>query len=151
MHRCARRDFVKTFGIGLALSRFSEVGGQSDQARLLDRMPAESFVDFLEGYGTEHPPSLVYREGQDFRAWQRAFREKLESLRGPLPRRVNPEVEILEATQLSGHSRLLLRFTVTKFSRLLAYLLIPKGICRKEKRPAILASHGHHLHGIETI
>jgi dienelactone hydrolase len=114
-------------------------------------MPAESFIDFLEAYGKAHPPSLVYREGGDFRAWQREFRRRLEELRGPVPDRVKPDVEVLERVELTDHHRLLIRVPATKFSCVVAYLLLPKGLNRGEKRPGIVALHGHHAGGIETI
>jgi len=149
----ARRSFLKMVGAGLASTGLQKLNGQSKPGTQTSEkeIPSKSFVDFLKKYGDEHPPGMIYRDGQDFRAWQQAFRRKLESLRGTLPKRVKPEMEILETTELPDHTRRLIRFPVTKFSELIAYLLIPKNVKKGEKRAGIIALHGHHSHGIKTI
>ena len=146
-----RRDFMKALGIGLALRTPGTVLAGSERAPSSPKMPAESFIDFLKAYGEANPPSLIYRDGQDFHAWQREFRQRLEELRGPLPDRVDPEVEVLERVELTDHQRLLIRFPVTRFSHAVGYLLLPNGLDRGERRPGIIALHGHHEGGIETI
>ena len=77
--------------------------------------------------------------------------DKGEELRGPVPERVEAKVEVLEGAELPDHQRLLIRFPVTRLSRVVAYLLVPKGLERGEKRPGIIALHGHHAGGIEAI
>jgi len=151
MQELGRRDLMKALGIGLALRTSGTALASSKEDPTPTKLPAESFIDFLEAYGKAHPPSLVYREGHDFSAWQREFRLKLEALRGPLPDRVDPRVEVLEKVELADHQRILIRFPVTGFSHGVAYLLLPKGLRRNEKRPGIVALHGHHAGGIETI
>jgi len=151
MQHWGRRDFMKALGIGLALRTPGTVLADSEGNTSSPKMPTESFIDFLKAYGEACPPSLVYRDGQDFRAWQREFRQRLEELRGPLPDRVDPEVEVLERVELTDHQRLLIRFPVTRFSRAVGYLLLPNGLDRGERRPGIIALHGHHEGGIETI
>ncbi len=149
----ARRNFLKMVGAGLASVGLQKLNGQSkpEIPTSEKEMPSKSFVDFLRKYGDEHKPGMTYRDGQDFRTWQRTFRRKLESLRGNIPDRVKPEMEILQTTELSDHIRLLIHFPVTQFSELIAYLLIPKNIKKGEKRAGIIALHGHHSRGIETI
>jgi hypothetical protein len=44
----------------------------------------------------------------------------------------------------------MIRVRVSEFSTLVAYLLIPKGIRDEERRAAVIASHGHTKHGIDT-
>jgi dienelactone hydrolase len=146
-----RRDFMKAVGLGLALRTSQTAWADGESGRSSPKMPSESFVEFLRAYGEARPPSLTYREGDDFAAWQRTFRSRLEELRGPVPDRVAAEVEVLETIELADHHRLLIRFPVTRFSRLVAYLLLPKGLGSGEKRPGIIALHGHHTGGIETI
>ena len=148
-----RRSFLKMVGAGLASTGLQKLNGQSKPGTQTSEkeIPSESFVDFLKKYGDEHPPGMIYRDGQNFRAWQQAFRRKLESLRGTIPKRVKPEMEILETTELPDHTRRLICFPVTKFSELIAYLLVPKNIKKGEKRAGIIALHGHHSHGIKTI
>ena len=149
----ARRSFLKMVGAGLASIGLQKLKGQSKPEIPTSEkaIPSKSFVDFLKKYGDEHKPGMIYRDGQDFRTWQRAFRRKLKSLRGNIPDRVKPEMEILETTELPDHTRQLIHFPVSKFSELIAYLLIPKNFKKGEKRAGIVALHGHHSHGVETI
>ena len=149
----ARRSFLKMVGAGLASIGLQKLNGQlkPEITTSEKKIPSKSFVDFLKKYGDKHKPGMIYRDGHDFRTWQQAFRRKLESLRGNIPDRVKPDVKILQTTELSDHIRLLIHFPVTKISELIAYLLIPKNIKKGEKRAGILALHGHHSHGIETI
>ena len=111
----------------------------------------ESFIDLLKAYGEDSPPRLRYRDGQDFATWQKTFQRTLEDLRGPLPKRVPLNVQTVRTERQADHTRHLIRFPVTKYSTLVAYLLIPHGISAGERRPGIVALHGHHRYGIETI
>ncbi len=149
----ARRSFLKMVGASLASTGLQKLNGQlkSDIPMSEKEIPSKSFIDFLKKYGDEHKPDMIYRDGQNFRTWQGAFRRKIKSLRGNIPERVKPEIEILKTTELSDHTRQLIRFPVTQFSELIAYLLIPKNIENGKKRAGIIALHGHHTNGIETI
>ena len=111
---------------------------------------AESFIEFLDAYGQAHGASVGYDGKGDFGDWQSAFREVVTSLRGPVPDRVVPDVEVLEEWVEADHTRQMIRVRVSEFSSLIAYLLIPKGIEAGEKRAALIASHGHTKHGIDT-
>lgn len=113
-------------------------------------MESDSFRDFLDAYGEANPPSLIYRGG-DFTEWQRRFGEALASLRGPLPERVPLEVEVVETTPAEGHTRILLRASVTRFTTLTAYLLVPDGLAPGERRPGLLALQGHDAYGIDAL
>jgi len=115
------------------------------------KAPAESFVDFLDAYGSAHPSASLYREGEDFAEWQRRFRQKLEELRGPLPERAELKVEIIESVELEDHTRHLLSITVNPFSNLMAYLLIPSGLSPGERRPGLIVCHGHAKYGIDSV
>lgn len=149
----ARRSFIKMVGAGLASIGLRKLNAQSkpEIPTVQKQFPSKSFVDFLKKYGDAHKPGMTYRQGKDFRKWQQAFRQKIESLRGSIPGRVKPVMKILETTELSDHVRLLIHFPVTRFSELIAYLLIPKYLKKGEKRAGIIALHGHHTYGIETI
>ena len=114
-------------------------------------MTTESFIDFLKAYGTARPPRLVYEDGDDFAQWQRQFREKVESLRGPLPERVEPAVEIIESVETDNHTRHLLRVPVSEISTLAAYLLVPPGLSPGERRPGLVVCHGHSTYGIDSV
>ena len=114
-------------------------------------MRNESFVDFLDAYGTTHPPSMVYRDGQDMAEWQQRFRCKLDDLMGPVPERVAPGTEVVEEVESEDHTRLVLRIKVNAFSTLPANLLIPKGLAPGEKRPGLLVLHGHIPKGTDAM
>lgn len=111
----------------------------------------ESFIRLLDAYGRTHPPSLLYCEGEDIRAWQDRFRSRLQDLRGPLPERVPLEVQGSEIVQLADHTRQLLRIQVSAVSTLPAYLLIPNDLRQGERRPGLLVSHGHAPYGMDSV
>lgn len=114
-------------------------------------MLSESFIDFLEAYGGANPPSMIYREGGDFAEWQRGFRAKVDSLRGPLPGRVELAPEIVESVEAEDHTRHLMRIPVSEFSALAAYLLIPRDLPSGEQQAGLIVSHGHAKYGIDSM
>ncbi len=114
-------------------------------------MRAESFIEFLDAYGLANPPEMIYREGEDFGKWAEGLREKLKALRGPLPERVDPTVEVVESVPAPGHTRHVLRIAVSEFSTLPAYLLVPDDLSPGERRAGMIVSHGHHEYGIDSI
>ena len=67
-----RRGFLKMVGAGLASTGLQKLNAQSKPGTPTSEkeIPSKSFVDFLKKYGDEYPPSMIYREGQDFLAWQ---------------------------------------------------------------------------------
>ena len=67
-----------------------------------------------------------------------------------MPDRVEPVVEVLGEWEEEDHQRQLIRVQVTDVSALQAYLLIPNGLAERERRPGVLASHGHTTLGIDT-
>jgi dienelactone hydrolase len=115
------------------------------------QVKAESFADFLDRYGVSHPPEMCYREGDDFTQWQARFRAKLSQLLGPLPERVEPDVQVLETVAENDHTRHLLQIPVNLFSTLVAYLLVPHHLPEGERCPGLLASHGHAPYGIDSL
>ena len=110
----------------------------------------ESFISFLDAYGEARPPVMRYDGKEDFDTWQRKFRNAVTTLRGPLPDRVALKVEILEEKEEADHTRRTVRIAVSDVSALIAYVLIPKVMTDGEKRPALVASHGHTQDGIDT-
>ncbi|MFW6107760.1 MAG: dienelactone hydrolase family protein [bacterium] len=112
---------------------------------------AESFVDVLDAWGAANPPQMVRREGEDVVAWQKRFRDGLESLRGPLPDRVEPQAEIVESVELDDHTRHRLRIPVSEVATLAACLLVPADLEPGERRPGIVALHGHHPDGMDSL
>jgi len=114
-------------------------------------MQQHSFIDFLDAYGAAHPPEMRYCEGEGFAGWRAGLRAKLEELRGPVPERVEPTVEIVEAIEEPDHTRYVLEIAVSAYSTLPAYLLVPHGMQPGEKRPGLLVSHGHCTYGVDGI
>ncbi len=109
-----------------------------------------SFVELLEGYGRSRPPALVRAEGEDIAAWQARFRAAIDGLRGPLPDRVPLQPEVIEEHDAGDHLRRLVLLQVSELSTLPAYLLMPKDLAPGERRPAVIASHGHVADGIDA-
>ena len=107
---------------------------------------AESFIDFLEQYGDMRPPEMPYVPGSDYDAWKEQFRSALVSLRGAVPDRVEPNMEVLDEVTESDHVRQTVRISVSEFSNLIAYLLLPT---QPLEGRAVVASHGHTKNGIE--
>jgi len=114
-------------------------------------MTTKSFIEFLKAYGIAHPPRLLYKRGDDFAQWHLRFREKVESLRGPLPERVEPMVEIIESVEADDHTRHLLNVPVSDISTLVAYLLVPHDLSQDEQRPGLVVCHGHATYGIDSV
>ena len=114
-------------------------------------MEQRSFTDFLDAYGKAHRPLFCNAQGHDFGEWQKRFRDKILELLGPVPDRVAPCVRVIEASREVDYTRHLLGIHVNEFSVLPAYLLVPHGLRKGEKRPALLVSHGHVPYGIDTM
>jgi len=93
----------------------------------------ESFIDFLDRFGKQYSPEMVYQNCEDFGAWQRRFFDAVNGLRGVLPDRVDLNVETVEVVEEADHTRHLLRIQVSDVSTLVAYLLVPKGLAEGEK------------------
>ncbi len=111
---------------------------------------SESFIKFLERYGAEYEPSLQYDTHSNFESWREYFIEAVKSLRSPVPDRVEPSLEVVKSWEEEDHTRQLVRVPVTELTTLVAYLLLPKRMDGSEKRPGLIASHGHTTHGIDT-
>ncbi len=114
-------------------------------------MNSQSFIDFLAAYGERHTPAMRYRDGEDFAAWQAAFRDTVSNLLGPVPERVEPTADIVDSVDCGDHVRHSLRIPVTDFTTLPAYLLVPKEATADEQRPGLVVTHGHTPLGIETM
>ena len=112
---------------------------------------AESFVEFLGAWGQAHPPGMTHSPVEPFGEWQQRFGEAVDSLRGPLPDRVEPVAETVESVEADGHTRHRLRIPVSEVSTLVAYLLVPHGIADGERRPGLIVSHGHSKRGIDDL
>ena len=114
-------------------------------------MESQSFIDFLDAWGGDNPPSMLYREGDDFAAWQERFRDAVASLLRPVPGRAPAEPEIIETVDEPDHVRHTLSIPVSAFSSVPAYLLVPRDLAPGERRPGLLVLHGHMTYGIDSL
>ena len=78
-----------------------------------------------------------------FRRWQRAFAPHYRRMLGPWPRRAAPRVKVLERVKLDGYVREKIIYDSTPGMSVPCYLLVPTGLRKGEKRPGLLAAHGH--------
>lgn len=80
---------------------------------------------------------------EDFRKWRTAFARHYRNCLGPWPDRVPLNIEITESVNKGDYVREKVLFDSSYGVTVPAYLLTPKGIKKGEKRPGILAAHGH--------
>jgi len=89
-------------------------------------------------------PKLSFRGKtyKDYVAWRRMFKARLVELLGKMPERVSLNPEIVESVDMGPYVREKVLYDSDEYSTVSAYVLIPKDI-GSEKRPGILAAHGH--------
>jgi dienelactone hydrolase len=80
---------------------------------------------------------------EDWKRWRKAFDRGLRGLLGRFPELVPLEPEIVETVDCDDHVREKVYFNSEKYATVAAYVLIPKDLRPGEKRPGILAAHGH--------
>ena len=80
---------------------------------------------------------------EGWKAWRRAFRRALVSNLGKNPEPVPLDPEITESVDCGDHIRQRVLFNTTPFDTVPAYVMIPKDLKGGERRPGILAAHGH--------
>ncbi len=85
------------------------------------------------------------------RQWQKEFRKKLESLIGDSSPPAKWTVTVEDVSKQPDHTRHQLLLEAPGVPSAPVYLLIPKGIKQGEKRPGVLATHGHGEFGYEPI
>ena len=90
---------------------------------------------------TRHADPMPASEPQAMAAWRLRCRERLNALLGPLPERVELDLEVLESTKCDGYRRDKVVFDTERTMSVPAYLLVPDG--RSSPGPAVLAVHGH--------
>jgi dienelactone hydrolase len=91
------------------------------------------------------PPALTFRGSSraDWSSWRRRFRAALLRVMGPAPRPRPLRVRVLDRDTFDGYTRQTIAFDPDGFSTVVAYVLVPDGIRRGERRPGILCAHGH--------
>jgi dienelactone hydrolase len=78
-----------------------------------------------------------------FVSWRKRFKRHYLDCLGPFPVRVPLKVQRLERKREKGYVREKLLFSSSPGVNVPAYLLIPDNLGPKERRPALLAAHGH--------
>src|SRR5215469_6348367 len=76
-------------------------------------------------------------------AWQEAFGAKLRELMSPFPAAAPLDPQVLERVPEDGYVREAIVFPSEPGVLVPAYLLLPTTRAEAERRPAILALHGH--------
>lgn len=114
-------------------------------------MASQSFEDLLHNYGSTYPPALPVPADGDIRTWRHELIFRIRELLGDVLSRVALTVKTIQTTVCQGHVRHDLRIAVNALTSLPAYLLVPDNLVEGEKRPAIIALHGHTKFGRDTI
>jgi len=94
-------------------------------------------------YG-EMKPSLAFaaRGGMSFSEWQSEFRKKFIQCLGDMPEPGLPlDVEVLEEVETDRYVRRKVSYAADRYSRIPAYLFLPKG--GRAPLAAVLCPHGH--------
>jgi len=79
----------------------------------------------------------------DFDAWKKRFRLRYRRCLGPWPERVPLRTKVLSSADRGDHVRKKIVFDSSPGVTVPAYLLVPKGLRKGERRPGLLAAHGH--------
>ena len=101
--------------------------------------------DSIQAWMAGERPALPCqaRSPQELASWQRRFRARLRRLLGPTPLPAPPRLAVLEESDQGDYLRRKIVFDSERYSSVSAYLLLPKGLAPGERRPGILAAHGH--------
>lgn len=68
-----------------------------------------------------------------------------------MPQRVAPAAQVLDEVDTGDHRRLTLCIAISDVTSPIVYLLVPTDGKPGQRRPGLVALHGHHRHGIDTI
>ncbi len=100
----------------------------------------------------EAPLDMQFRgsTADEFRAWQKRFGDKLAELLGPHRPPPQWEVTVEASLEFSDHQRKSMLLSAPGHADLPVYLLTPKGD-EREKRPGIVALHGHGPFGHDAV
>ncbi|NLT41960.1 MAG: prolyl oligopeptidase family serine peptidase [Anaerolineae bacterium] len=101
--------------------------------------------DAIQAMLAAHPPRLAFDGSTpaDYQAWRAQFHDAYRRCLGPWPTPVEPNLEVVEERDFPAFTATRLHFDSAPGVAVSAYLLVPKGIAPGEKRPGILAAHGH--------
>jgi hypothetical protein len=104
-----------------------------------------NLYDSLQTWCREWLPDCSFdgKTVEDFRRWKQAFLRHYRRCIGPMPEKVDLNIEIVERVEKSDHIREKVLYDSCFAVTVPAYLLLPKSLKHGEKRAGILAAHGH--------
>ena len=99
---------------------------------------------FLRKYErTPRPLAFDASTPEEFQAWKSEFREVVTRCLGPFPDPVGPHPDVIEVVDEGQYRREKVIFDSETDMSVVAYALVPNDLAPSERRPAILAAHGH--------
>ncbi|MCL6511183.1 MAG: prolyl oligopeptidase family serine peptidase [Anaerolineae bacterium] len=116
--------------------------------------PLGNLHPFVTAIADHHPPALSFLNPQftDLAAWRAAAREQALALLRYAPPRVPLDPHMIEVVDKGDYVREKVTFASAPWSRVPAYVLVPKGLVRPA--PGIVALHdhgGYYVHGKEKL
>ncbi len=111
-----------------------------------------SVGEYFLGRFQDTPGELAFGErgSLDFGAWKEEFGARLRECLGSFPEPCELEPEVIESVEEGSYVREKVLFNSEPDMAVVAYVLVPKDIKAGERRPAILACHGHG-HGKDDV
>jgi len=80
---------------------------------------------------------------EDYWLWRSAFEARLRGLLGRFPEPVALQPEVVDVVDCGSYTREHVYFESDQYSTVAAFVLTPKGLAPGERRPGIVAAHGH--------
>ena len=101
--------------------------------------------DSVQARLAHESPQLAFTGStrEDWLGWRRVFDARLRQLLGALPEPVPLDPEITETVDCGDYLRQRVVYDTQEYCSAVAYVLIPKDLAPGERRPGILAAHGH--------
>ena len=99
---------------------------------------------FLRRYREEpRPDSFSATSKEELEEWKPRFAARLRECLGPFPEPIDLDPEVIEVIDEGPYWREKVIFNSEPDMAVVAYVLVPKDIPPGERRPAVLACHGH--------
>lgn len=104
-----------------------------------------NFYDTIQTWVRTRKPDTPYSGNTPaaFHRWRRVFRPHYRRCLGPWPRNAAPCLKVLERVRREGFIREKIVYDSSPGVAVPAYRLVPLGLRAGERRPGLLAAHGH--------
>ena len=102
----------------------------------------------------DSPRKLALNTGsvQEYQAWKETLRTKIRELLGlSVMQPAAPNPQTLESVKMDGYTRFKMTIDTEPDVTMPFYALVPDGLKAGERRPAILAAHGHGSFGKDAV